>query len=196
MEERSVFQKIGDAVADFAPGIATVMAATGVGAPVAAAFGAVGALSRALGLGTAAKPEDVLHAISADPEIRLKAMIADNDFKAEMGRQEIERLKAELADVQSARSREVEITKATGKRDWDMIIVGWVIILGYIGMMAFLCYHAAHGNPIKDETGILFMLMGNLVTFVGMVIGYKYGTSKGSADKTELMGQMRKQMGK
>lgn len=186
-EERSVFQKIGDVVADFAPGIATVLAATGVGAPVAAAVGAVGALSRAFGLGSQAKPEDVLQAISVDPEIRLKAMVAENDLKAEMGKQEIEKLKLELADAQSARVREIEVTKATGKRDWNMILVGWFIILGYIGMMGFLAYHAAHGQPIKDDTGILFLLVGNLITFVGTVVAYLYGTTRSSQAKTELL---------
>jgi hypothetical protein len=185
--ERTIYQKIGDAVVDFAPGIATILAATGVGAPIAAAVGAVAALGRACGLGSAAKPEEVLTAISADPEIRLKAMIAENDFKAEMGRQEIEKLKTELADVQSARQREIEVTKATGKRDWNMICVGWMIILGYIGMMGFLAYHAAHGQPIKDDTGILFLLVGNLVTFVGIVVAYLYGTTRSSQAKTEII---------
>jgi hypothetical protein len=194
MEEKSIFQKIGDAVVDFAPGIATVLAATGVGAPIAGAVGAVGALGRAFGLGSTAKPEEVLSAISADPEIRLKAMIADNDFVLKKRDQDIEEMKAELADVQSARSREVEITKTTGKRDLNMIVVGWVIILGYMGTMAFLLYSASIGRPIKDETGILFILLGNLVTFVGMVVGYLYGTSKSSADKNEQIGQMRKQL--
>ena len=185
--ERSIYQQIGDAVTNYAPGIATILAATGVGAPVAAAVSAVGALGKAFGLGSNPKPEEVLKAISADPEIALKAQIADNDFKAEMGRQEIDKLKAELADVQNARSREIEITKATGKRDWNMIFVGWIIIIGYLGMMTFLMYHAAHGNPIKDDTGIMFMLMGNLVTFVGMVVSYLYGTTKSSQAKTDII---------
>jgi len=188
MDERSVFQKIGDAVTDYAPGLAGILALVpGVGTVPAAALGAVAALGRSLGLGSTAKPEDVLSAISADPEIKLKALIAENDFKSEMGRQEIEKLKTELADVQSARNREIEITKATGKRDWDMIIMGWAIIFAYIGMMGFLMYHAAHGQPIKDDTGILFLMVGNLITFVGMVVAYKYGTTRTSEKKTDII---------
>ena len=187
-DERSVFQKIGDAVTDYAPGLAGILALVpGVGTVPAAALAAVGALGRAVGLGSQAKPEDVLQAISVDPEIRLKALVAENDFKAEMGRQEIEKLKTELADVQSARQREIEITKTTGKRDTNMIITGWFIILGYIGMMGFLLYHAAHNQPIKDDTGILFMLMGNLVTFVGMVVAYQFGTTRSSQAKTDII---------
>ena len=187
-EERNVFQKIGDAITDYAPGLAGILALVpGVGTVPAAALAAVGALGRAVGLGSQAKPEDVLQAISVDPEIRLKALVAENDFKAEMGRQEIEKLKAELGDIQSARQREIEITKTTGKRDTNMIITGWFIILGYIGMMGFLLYHAAHNQPIKDDTGILFMLMGNLVTFVGMVVAYQFGTTRSSQAKTDII---------
>jgi len=102
-EEKSIFQKIGDAVVNFAPGIATILTATGVGAPVGAAVGAIGALGRAFGLGDSAKPEDVLTAISADPEIRLKAMVAENDFKVKMKQAELDETKAYLSDVQSAR---------------------------------------------------------------------------------------------
>ena len=187
-EERNVFQKIGDAITDYAPGLAGVLALVpGVGTVPAAALAAVGALGRAVGLGSQAKPEDVLQAISVDPEIRLKALVAENDFKAEMGRQEIEKLKTELADVETARTAEIERMKILGKRDWDMTLIGWLIILGYLGMMAFLMYHAAHGQPIKDDTGILFLLFGNLVTFVGMVMAYKYGTTRSSQAKTDII---------
>ena len=191
MTERSVFQKIGDAVADFAPGIATILTATGVGAPVGAAIGAVGALSRAFGLGSASKPEDILQAISADPEIRLKAMIADQDFKLKMREQDLEEIKAQLVDVQSARSRQVEGEKATGKRDANLYILAWTIILGFFILMGFLLKW-----PVpEDQNGVVFMLFGALATGFGQVLAYFFGSSKGSQDKTEIMGQMRKQIG-
>ena len=179
-EEKTIWQKIGNAVVDFAPGIATVLAATGVGAPAAAAVGAVGALGRALGLGSSAKPEEVLQAISVDPEIRLKAVIADNDFKAEMGRQEIEWLKAELADVQSARMRQVESEKATGRRDTNLYVLAWTIIVGFFGLMGILLFAVIP----DDSTGVIFMLFGALAAGFGQVLQYFFGSSKGSADKS------------
>jgi hypothetical protein len=184
MDDRTIFQKIGDAVVDFAPGIATVLAATGVGAPIAAAVGAVGALGRSFGLGSSAKPEDVLTAISADPELRLKAMIAENDFKVEMGKQELEAMKAQLADVQSARTRQVESEKASGRRDYSLYVLAWTIIGGYFLLMGGLLYFSYQGRPISDQTGVLFMLFGTLSTSFGMVVGYFFGSSKGSADKS------------
>ena len=179
-EEKSIFQKIGDAVVDFAPGIATVLAATGIGAPIAGAVGAVGALGRAFGLGSSAKPEEVLTAISADPEIRLKAMISENDHKAEMGRQELEAMKAQLADVQSARSRQVESERVTGRRDMNLYVLAWTIIGGFFLLMAILLFVKIP----EDSTGVIFMLFGSLSAAFGGVVSYFFGSSKGSADKS------------
>lgn len=182
-DEKSIFQKIGDAVADFAPGLATVLTATGVGAPVGAAVMAVGALSKAFGLGTQAKPEDVLQAISADPEIKLKAMVAENDFKAEMGRQEIERLKVELettkavlADIQSAREREKSVKDNVNK------ILAYSIVGGFLAMVGATLLGYA-----KVESVLAGTLVGYLSAKCEQVLAYYFGSSKGSQAKTDII---------
>lgn len=43
--EPSIFQKIAGYVSSYAPGLAAILAATGVGAPIAGAVGALGALA-------------------------------------------------------------------------------------------------------------------------------------------------------
>ena len=191
-EERNIFQKIGDAVTDYAPGLAGILALVpGVGTVPAVALGAVAALGRSLGLGSSAKPEDVLSAISTDPEIRLKAMVAENDFAVKMGQQDLDKLKAELADVQSARLRQVESEKATGKRDLNLYVLAWTIILGFFILMGFLLKW-----PVpEDQNGVVFMLFGALATGFGQVLQYFFGSSKGSSDKNEQIGQLRKQIG-
>jgi len=195
-EERSVFQKIGDAVTDYAPGLAGILALVpGVGTVPAAALGAVAALGRSLGLGSAARPEDVLQAISADPEIRLKAMVAENDFAVKMGQRDLDKLKAELADVQSARSRQVESEKATGKRDYNLYILAWVIMGGFLGIiLAMIIGQYFYGKTLQNDP-LLMLLMGSLSTNAGMVVGYFFGSSKSSADKNDQIGQLRKQIG-
>jgi hypothetical protein len=188
-EERSIFQKIGDSIADFAPGIATILTATGVGAPIGAAVGAVGALSRAFGLGSAAKPEDVLQAISADPEIRLKAMIAENGFRAEMGRQEIEKLRVQLADVQSARSRQVESEKAIGKKDWNLYILAYLGVgLPFILVGYFIYYGLPKMTP---ETALMVGgFVGIILSKYGSIFDYFFGSSQGSATKSQELAQI------
>ena len=193
-DERSVFQKIGDAVTNYAPGLAGILALVpGVGTVPAAALAAVGALGRAVGLGSQAKPEDVLQAISADPEIRLKAMVAENDFKAEMGRQEIEKLKTELADTQNARSREVEITKATGQRDYQLMILAWLgVFLPFVLVIAMIKWGIPDMTP--EEALMVGGFVGIIVGEYKTIFGYFFGSSRSSSDKTEIMGQMRKQI--
>jgi hypothetical protein len=191
MEERTILQKIGDAVVDFAPGIATVLAATGVGAPVAAAVGAVGALGRAFGLGSQATPEEVLSAISADPEIRLKAQIAENDFLLKKRDQDIEEIKTYLADVVNAREREVKIVQATGKRDVSQELLGWIIVAGFF---AVLIIRMSIRIP-TDQLENVGMLTGALIVAFTTVVAYKYGSSQGSVNKSATINSMMEKKG-
>jgi hypothetical protein len=182
-DTRSVFQKIGDAVVDFAPGIAGILAATGVGAPIAAGVGAVAALGRAFGLGSSAKPEEVLGAISADPEIRLKALVAENDFKAEMGRQEIEKLKTanetlklELDDIKDARKRDSE-TKDHVNRN-----LAYGIIAAFVVMIAAVLLGWS-----KADSAVIGTLIGYLSAKAEQIISYYFGSSRGSQAKTDII---------
>ena len=176
MDERSVFQKIGDAVADFAPGLATILTATGVGAPVGAAIGAVGALSRAFGLGSASKPEDVLNAISADPEIRLKAMVAENDFKVKMRESEIEELRLELSDIKSAREMNIAKNDSVNKILSYGIVLAFIITVG----MTLLGY-------AKVESALAGTLIGYLSAKCEQIIAFHFGSSRGSQAKTDML---------
>ena len=58
MAEENILQKLAGYVGTYAPGIATLLAATGVGAPAAAAVGALGALAKSFGMPEDAKPEE------------------------------------------------------------------------------------------------------------------------------------------
>ena len=176
VEEKSIFQKIGDAIIDFAPGIATVLTATGVGAPVGMAIGAVGALGRAFGLGSSAKPEDVLQAISVDPEIRLKAMVAENDFKVKMREAEIEELRLELSDLKSARDMNV----STGNNVNTVLSYG--IILAFIATVGMTLMGYA-----KVESALAGTLIGYISAKAEQVIAFHFGSSRGSQQKTSMI---------
>jgi hypothetical protein len=195
-EEKSIFQKIGDAVADYAPGIATILAATGVGAPAAAAVGAVGALGRAFGLGSAAKPEDILAAISTDPEIRLKSMVADNDFKVKMREADIDELKSQIADIQNARGTEIERMKITGKPDYSLLAFAWLNVLSYFGVLIgfiWLLYNRTNLALDDSVSAIIYMLIGALVSNYTQVNSYFFGSSQGAAQlRTSMVNWMKK----
>jgi hypothetical protein len=188
-EERNIFQKIGDAVTDYAPGIAGILALVpGVGTVPAAALGAVAALGRAAGLGSQAKPEEVLQAISVDPEIRLKAMVAENDFKVQMKdielqamKEETERIKANLADIQNARNMNVEGVKATGIRDYEDKVFDWMIVIGLFSIVFMMLYIQ------PPESTILGGLIGTISTAFIAVVQFRKGSTANSQTKTDMI---------
>ena len=62
--------------------------------------------------------------------------------------------------------------------------------LGALIVIGFIVWTIALAMFIKitpDNSGQIGLLTGAWITFTGMVIGYFYGSSKGSADKTEIM---------
>ena len=140
------------------------------------------------------KPEEVMTAIQSDPQAVLKLETARLAYEQEKMRleyeekdkardDEIEALKVQLADVQSARQREVEITKVTGKRDINQYVLAWTLIAGFFALLAVLMFRALPA----DSTGVVFMLFGALSAGFGQVTQYFFGSSKGSAEKTVLL---------
>lgn len=184
MEEKSVWQKIGAAVADYAPALAGVLTMTGVGAPAAAAVAAVGALARTWGLGDA-KPEDVLAAISGDPEIRLKAMIANNDFLIKQQDQRLAELKMGFDDTQGARGMQMTALQQAdvfAKRFvyyYASFLSGTTML--YIFLITFLV--VPDKNQRLADTILGFLLGSVLAT----LLQFFFGTSVGSLAKNKLL---------
>ena len=93
-----------------------------------------------------------------------------------------------LLDVQDARKREVELTKATGKSDLNLYILAWTVVISFfitVGILFFV--------PLpQGQANIVYMLLGTLGTGFATVLGYFFGSSKGSSDKTALLTQTKK----
>jgi hypothetical protein len=167
-----------------------------LGGPVAGQLTSLGLSTLAKFLGISdpnPSPETVLQAAQiavADPAQKLLLVQAENDFTLKMKgleiqeqAQQLEELKAELADVQNAREREVRQTEKTGSRDWNLYLLSYVLFGGFF----FLTWYLMH-NKLPDESSqVVFMLFGSLSTGFGSVIQYFFGSSKGSADKSMAM---------
>lgn len=172
------WKELGGVIANVAPGIGSLFGAPGV----AVGLG-VKAIAKIFGLGDSATPDEIDQAIKTDPNAALKLRIAEMDFQLALNKQKLDETEMHLKDVQSARSREVETTKATGKRDINQYVLAWVIVIGFFSLVALLIFHELP----KDQNGVVFMLFGALAAGFGSVIGYYFGSSKGSAEKTGLM---------
>jgi hypothetical protein len=155
-----------------------------IGGPIGGLAGtAVSILAKAFGLPETSKAEDVLKSISGDPEWQLKVMVAENEFKLKIKELELMSTKAYLADVQSAREREKSVVQSTGKKDWNLYLTAWVVICGFF----WLTYWLMTRSLPAGQNDVVFMLFGALSTGFGTVLAYFFGSSKGSAEKTELM---------
>jgi len=141
-------------------------------------------------LGVEPTQDAIADAIATDPAAALKLKEFEMTNMLELQKLTIQQLGMELTDVQNARQRQVEHEKATGKSDTTLYILAWTIIAGFFSLTLTLLYFSYSGKPITDQTGVLFMLMGTLSTAFGMVVGYFFGSSKGSADKSALLSQV------
>lgn len=92
-----------------------------------------------------------------------------------------------IQDVQSARTRETAIVQATGKVDLNLYILAWTIMGGFFGTILGIILLQIYQPAVKVDNSTLSLLLGSLSTDAGMVVGYFFGSSKSSSDKTALL---------
>ncbi len=144
------------------------------------ASSAIDVISNALGVDSTA--EAVEAALASDPEALSKLKIAESNNRVRLEEVKLEETRAYLEDRQSARNRQTEHEKATGKSDINLYLLAWLVVAGFFGLICLLCFKALPEN----SDGVVFMLFGSLSTGFGQVLGYFFGSSKSSAEKTAL----------
>jgi hypothetical protein len=164
-------------VKSIAPSIGTAL-----GGPLGGIAGM--ALSKALGMsGDSIKDDAALAAAvqGASPDQLLALKKADQDFALQMeklGFENVEALEAIAAgDRASARDREIK----TG--DWTPKVLGLIITIGFFGLLTYLLRR----EPPAGSRDILNIMLGSLGSAWIGVVTYYFGSSAGSARKTELM---------
>jgi hypothetical protein len=173
------FSDLAAKVLDYAPLVGGALG----GPPGAAIGGAVKVLAGLFGVKSVDPTPDEIHtAMVADPEMAFKLKQADYAFTLEMRRIDKEEYLADLADVQSARGRQIEHEKVSGT-DWNLYILAWVIVGGF-----FLILYALMSKTIPDDAqSVLFMLLGTLAAGFGSVIAFFFGTTKSSRSKDQTI---------
>lgn len=164
-------------VKSIAPAIGTAL-----GGPLGGIAGL--ALTKALGMpDDAAKDDNTLAAAvqGANPDQLLALKKADQDFAVQMqklGFENLEALEAIAAgDRANAREREIKT------QDWTPKVLGLAITLGFFGLLYYLLKH----EPPTGSRDILNIMLGSLGSAWIGVVTYYFGSSAGSARKTELM---------
>lgn len=141
----------------------------------------------------AGKVIDVAKAVTGAPDgaAALKAIQADPakvlEFQQAMGAQQLDLERMFLADVQSARTMQVAALAQDdlfSKRFVYYFAAAWSLF----SMVYFLAVTFAPPAPAGQR--IADTILGVLIaSVVGVMFGYFYGSTKGSAEKTRLLAQ-------
>lgn len=130
--------------------------------------------------------DDEYKALSAEFEMKkLEWQMELEGMKMEIGLAE---MKAENEDRASARSREIDFTKLTGKRDWLMavvVITGLLMTIGVIACLVFIQIPEAN-QRLAD------MCFGAVLSIGTSIFGYYIGSSRGSHAKQQTIDRVMK----
>ncbi len=174
------WKDIAGSVAKAAPMLGTIL-----GGPIGGAVGGVVSLiASAFGLTKEqTTPDKIAQMLQVDPQAAIKLAEIESNNKIKLQELVIENTRLELQDIQSARSREVEIVKATGHKDINLYILAWMVIIMFYGLVAILCFRVvpdANLGPVNQ-------LFGAMAAGFGMVLAYFFGSSRGSALKSQAL---------
>lgn len=163
-----------------------------IGGPAGGAVGVIAGSAVSMvasALGIEPTHEAIADALANNPDALMKLRELELNNAVSLQQLMLQQQAAEFADTANARNRQIEHEKATGKSDVNLYALAWTIIFGFFGLTLALLYCTYSGNPITDQTGVLYMLLGTLATSFGMVVGYFFGSSKSSAEKSALLMQ-------
>jgi len=138
------------------------------------------AVTDLLGLDPEANEQEIEKALAtANPEMLLKLRQADADFKLQMEQLGVDLEKLYLDDRANARARQIAV------KDKTLPALAWVVMSMWAGCIAALFFFV----PPSDNKDLLLLLLGVLTGGAKDVLGYFFGSSAGSARKTEMMGE-------
>lgn len=159
--------------------IATVapILGTALGGPLGTAAGVF--IANKLGEGDPKVAEQAV--LSGNPDALLKLKQADDEFQEYMAKVGVDEETLRVQDRANARAREIAVRDNTPK------ILAYVITAGFFAILAALI---VHGTP-KDGGGeALLVMLGSLATAWVGVVTYYYGSSAGSAAKTDALNKI------
>lgn len=125
--------------------------------------------------------DDVLSAVG-NPEIMAKLREIESNHEIRLQELILQGEQMHFQDVASARKREVDTTEATGKRDINLYILAWTVVVLFFALVATLMF-----IDLGENTGPVNQLFGAIAVGFGTVLQYFFGSSKSSNEKTALL---------
>jgi hypothetical protein len=112
-----------------------------------------------------------LETLRADPA-------AYAEFAAELERLQQRELDAILADVQSARERDVEIRRISGGENWRANLM---LAMAFIGLSVTMYLGATYADG--EFQSLVYLVAGALLKMIGDAFAFEFGSSRGSKNK-------------
>ena len=130
--------------------------------------------------------EKVLDKVMPDPNAKAEAQAKLMEM-AQRG--ELAQLEAHVKEMQSARDREIQIA-TSDKAPMLNKIVTPVLALGTVGLTFILFGVIIFVDVDADSKDILIYVLGALTSAVTMVLGYYFGSSAGSKEKSQQLDEI------
>jgi len=163
--------------------------ALSLGGPIGTMAGA--ALTAAIGAKPGSKVDDVLASLTKTPmtaEQMAAVQKADQDFQLQMKKLNIESVE-ELAKLEDDDRANARAMRTANPKDYTTEVLAFVITVGFFFT---LWYVFCHG--VKPEThDIAISMVSVLGTAWVSVVAFYFGSSKGSANKDQILGDLAKQ---
>jgi len=133
--------------------------------------------------------EKVLDKVMPNPQAKAEAQAKLMEM-AQRG--ELAQLESHVKEMQSARDREIQIATSSAAPMLNKIVTP-VLALGTVGLTFILFGVIIFVDVDSDSKDILIYVLGALTSAVTMVLGYYFGSSAGSKEKSsqidELLGK-------
>jgi hypothetical protein len=128
----------------------------------------------------------VLDKVLPDPEAKAEAQAKLMEM-AQQG--ELAQLEAQVKEMQSARDREVQIATSEFAPMLSKIVTP-LLALGTVGLTFILFGVIIFVDVDADSKDILIYVLGALTSAVTMVLGYYFGSSAGSKEKSAQLDEI------
>jgi hypothetical protein len=167
--------KFGSLIETIAPTIATA-----IGGPVAGM--AVKALSTALLGHENGTEDDITTALAtATPDQIVAIKTADNNFKVQMKKLDIDLERISADDRDSARKMRIET------KDWTPDLLSFVVVVSWVVIQFYIFSHVV--DPSMRE--LVARVLGTLDAALTLVLSFWFGSSNNSRQKDDTLNNLR-----
>jgi len=130
--------------------------------------------------------EKVLDKVMPDPNAKAEAQAKLMEM-AQRG--ELAQLESHVKEMQSARDREIQIATSSAAPMLNKIVTP-ILALGTVGLTFILFGVIIFVDVDAESKDILIYVLGALTSAVTMVLGYYFGSSAGSKEKSAQLDEI------